>query len=109
MLVYYPKMIVDMSTFISRCETGRKAAYRQPNVPMALSLVTEYPWDRVGVVVFQDCGNHYWVVYGVYSSFANVDHIREDTANVVIETFSLEFPRYGYDLKPVRTEGPSFQ
>ena len=79
---------------IKECFTCAKMFSPQKE-PMILTELPQYPWQKVGVDLFQLKGSNYLVVVDYYSRYPEVHKLNSTTADAMFHTLKSTFSRFG--------------
>lgn len=83
-LMFQPKMLGDVHSFVAERLTCKKLAYQQPHEPLMMHKVPPYPWFRVGIDSFGYGGNSYFVAFHGYRNCPEVENLHGCHPNVVL-------------------------
>ena len=111
--VWWPGLSKRMEKVVEACLTCEKDRQypedrQYPPEPMRPTKTPEYPWQRIGMDLFQPNGQQYLLMGGYYSRWNEIAHLHQTTAAAVIEHTKSIFARHGIPEIVVSDNGPQF-
>lgn len=107
-IVFWPRMTDDIKQLITSCETCQAFPTAQQSLPLQCHELTERPWQRVGVDLFNLQGKDYLATVDYMSNFIEVDRLYSTTTSAVRAKLSAHFARHGVPDVVVSDNGPQF-
>jgi transposase InsO family protein len=92
---------------IKECSTCGKT-FSPRKEPMILTELPQYPWQKVGVDLFQLKGSNYLLVVDYYSRYPEVHKLNSTTADATTHTPKSTLPRPGIPETVTSDNGPQF-
>ena len=105
--VWWPGLSKRMEKVVEACPTCEKDRQYPPE-PMRPTKTPDYPWQRIGMDLFQLNGQQYLLMVDYYSRWIEIAHLRQTTAAAVIEHTKSIFARHGIPEIVVSDNGPQF-
>ena len=96
----------DIENMIKESTCAKRFSPRKE--PMILTELPQYPWQKVGVDLFQLKGSNYLVVVDYYSRYPEVHKLNSTTADAIIHTLKSTFSRFGIPETVISDNGPQF-
>lgn len=109
-LVFWPNMSTEITKMSENCKTCLK--YRNSNVkePLLPHEMPTYPWEKVGMDLFEFEGDMYLMVVDYYSKFFETALLSKNTTSArVITNLKSIFSRHGIPLQIVGDNGPQLK
>ena len=107
-IVYWPGMPAEIKDFISKCEVCASYKKEQPKEPLISHKIPSRPWETVGFDIFHFDNRDYLCTVDYYSSYFEIDPLKDKTASEVIHTLKRHFSRHGIPSKLMSDNGPPF-
>jgi len=82
--VYWPDMNADLRNYIVKC--GMCATYHkdQQKEPLISHKISNRPWETVGCDIFHFEDRYYLCIEGYYSSYFEINQLKDKMGNEVI-------------------------
>lgn len=106
--MYWPGMNADIQTLVSRCEICAQFAPAQPSEPLRSHSIPDYPWQKLGMDLFELSGKIYLVITDYYSKFFEIEPLQSLTSAAVVNRLKPHFARYGLPEVIISDGGPQF-
>ncbi|XP_063595036.1 uncharacterized protein K02A2.6-like [Penaeus indicus] len=107
--VYWPGMNPEVRQYVSQCETCNKYTDSQCKETLMTHDISDRPWDKVGVDLFELKNYNFLVTVDYFSNFWEIDRLERTSANSVIKKLKAHFARYGIPSIVVSDNGPQFR
>lgn len=106
--VWWPGLSQQVQTLVENCGTCDKERHNRPE-PLKPSSVPDYPWQRVGMDLFDWQGQQYLLVVDYFSRNIELAHLRNSTSSeTVINHCKSIFARHGIPEVVHSDNGPQF-
>ena len=105
--VWWPGMGKMVEAFIQSCPQCAKST-TSPRESLLSTPLPKYPWERVGVDLFEFLGSTYLVVVDYFSRYPEVSKLNATTSKSVITTLKSIFARHGVPAVLMSNNGPQF-
>ena len=106
--VYWPGLNADLRDYIAKC--GVCATYQkdQQKEPLISHKIPNRPWETVGCDIFHWEDRDYLCTVDYYSSYFEINQLKEKTGNEVISTLKRHFSTHGIPNKLQSDNGPPY-
>ena len=106
--VYWPGMNADLRDYIAKC--GVCATYQkdQQKEPLISHKIPNRPWETVGCDIFHFEDRDYLCTVDYYSSYFEINQLKDKTGNEVIRTLKRHFSTHGIPNKLQSDNGPPY-
>ena len=105
---YWPGMNAHVRDFVSKCSICLSFKPEQCRKPLQPHEVPERPWSKVGTDLFSCSQRNYLITVDYYSSYFEVDYLKDTLSTTVIEKLAVHFARHGIPDILVSDNGPQF-
>lgn len=105
--VWWPGLSKQIEKKISNCPICEKERVLHPE-PLQPTKTPDYPWQRVGMDLFEWKGHSYLLIVDYYSRWIEIAHLKQTTSLAVIEHIKAIFARQGIPEVVVSDNGPQF-
>lgn len=105
--VWWPGLSKQIEKEVGACATCEKERVHHPE-PLLPSKTPDYPWQRVGMDLFELKGHQYLLIVDYYSRWIEFAHLTQTTSKSVIEHCKSIFARQGIPEVVVSDNGPQF-
>ena len=105
--VWWPCLSKKIQTMVDDCSACEKERKKRPE-PLQPSSVPDYPWQRVGMDLFDYQGQQYLLIVDYFSKYIEIAHLRSTSADVVITHCKSIFARHGIPEVITSDNGPQF-
>jgi transposase InsO family protein len=106
--VWWPGVSQQVQSMVENCGTCEKERKNRPE-PLKPSKVPDYPWQTVGMDLFEWEGQEYLLVVDYFSRNIELAHLRSSTTSeTVINHFKSIFARHGIPEIVHSDNGPQF-
>lgn len=106
-LFYWPKMAGDIEQEVKKCLVCEKYTHANPKEPLTQYEIPEYPWQSLGIDLFELAGKDYVAIIDAYSNWLVADRIKDKSMTTIIEYLESVFNRYGYPSE-IRSDNSPF-
>lgn len=93
--VFWPGITVNIRENVLNCEECLAHSASQPKEPMQSHEIPRYPFQRVGLDVFEVRGKEFLVTVDYYSDYFELDEISSASAKSMIDASKKNFARHG--------------
>ena len=105
--VWWPGLSKQIEAKISNCSVCEKERVLHPE-PLQPTKTPDYPWQRVGMDLFEWKGHQYLLVVDYFSRWIEITHLTQTTSSAVIEHVKAIFARQAIPEVVVSDNGPQF-
>ncbi|XP_022793604.1 uncharacterized protein K02A2.6-like [Stylophora pistillata] len=105
-VVYWPGMPAEIKDYISKCEICASYKKELLKEPLISYEIPSRPWETFGVDIFHFDSGDYLCTVDYYSSYFEMDSLKDKTAREVIHTLTEHFSRHGIPSKLMSDNGP---
>ena len=98
----------EIKDYISECEVCASYKKKQPKEPLISHKIPSRPWETVGSDIFHFDNRDYLCTVDYYSSYFEIDPLKDKTPSKVIHTLMRHFSRRGIPNKLMSDNGPPF-
>lgn len=105
--VWWPglsKQIAEKIGGCSICEKERK----YPPEPLQPTQLPDYPWQKVGMDLFEQKGHKYLIVIDYYSRWIEISHLQNTISGSIVNHCKSIFAKYGIPESVISDNGPQF-
>ncbi len=106
--LYWPGMYQDIVDRVSRCEVCQRFQCEQSKEPMIAHEPSKRPWEKIACDLFHLEGEDYLLTVDYYSSFVEVDKLRDKKSGEVISLIKTHMSRHGIPDCLFSDNGPPF-
>lgn len=104
--LYWPTMNADIKQHVSSCKSCSKFAARNQKETLKQHDLGSFPWEKVGIDLFQFGNSHYLVTVDYFSNYFEIDKLESLTSACVIRKLKYHFARYGIPCIIISDNGP---
>ena len=106
--VYWPGINADLRDYIAKC--GVCATYQkdQQKEPLISHKIPSRPWETVGCDIFHFEDRDYLCTVDYYSSYFEINQLKDKTGKEVIGTLKRHFSTHGIPNKLQSDNGPPY-
>ena len=105
--VWWPGLSKQIEAKISNCSVCEKERVLHLE-PLQPTKTPDYPWQRVGMDLFEWKGHQYLLVVDYFSRWIEIAHLTQTTSSAVIEHVKAIFAHQGIPEVVVSDNGPQF-
>ena len=98
----------DIKNHVSTCEACREYERSQPKETLCRHEVSNRPWQRVGIDLFELERKHYLVTADYFIDFFELDHLKNISSVHVNRKIKSHFARHGITKQVITDNGPQF-
>ncbi|UYV79315.1 K02A2.6-like [Cordylochernes scorpioides] len=106
---YWPGMCQEVEEFVKKCRICQKYSRNNTKEPLILHETGNYPFQKIGVDLFEIEGRKYLGIVDYYTKYPEVFELRSTKAEMVIEKLKEVFARFGVPEIMMTDNGPPFQ
>ena len=108
--VFWPGFSAEIKQMVETCETCQKFETSPQKEPLVSHDEPLWPWEKIGVDIFELNGKEYLTTVDYYSNFWEIDKLPTDAkATTVIAKLKDHFTLYGIPDQVVTDNGPQFK
>lgn len=93
--IFWPGMNSELKEYMSKCEVCNKYKNSQQKESLMSHELSDRPWEKVGVDIFELKGQFFLVTVDYYSNFWEIDRLESTKSSSVIRKLRAHFARYG--------------
>ncbi|EFA12582.1 Retrovirus-related Pol polyprotein from transposon opus-like Protein [Tribolium castaneum] len=110
-LYYWPKLTLDVSNFINKCEICKKTKYERhpPEIPLKVTPKIDCPFQQLNIDLFTIEGKTFLTIIDAFTKLAQAYPIRSKNAIDISDTLIVYFSHYGIPEKITFDSGTEFQ
>ena len=105
--VWWPGLSKQLGEKIQKCPSCEKERVLHPE-PLQPTKTPDYPWQRVGIDLFEWKGHQYLIIVDYYSRWIEIAHLPQITSSAVIDNLKAVFARQGIPEVIVSDNGTQF-
>ena len=94
--VYWPGMNADLHDYIAKCDLCATYQEDQQKEALVSHKIPSRPWETVGCNIFHFEDRDYLCTVDYYSSYFEIDQLKDKTGNEVIGTLKQHFSTHGF-------------
>lgn len=106
--LYWPGISTEVREYVETCGVCSSMPTKQTPETVISREVPERPWQRVGTDIMTLKGEQYLVTTDGHSSFFEIDHLPDMTADTVIKKLKKIFARHGIPEELTSDSGTQF-
>lgn len=97
-VLYWPGMSAEIEDMVRNC--------RLPRLPLNPTVTLTFPFEQVASDIFEWEGKHYVILVDYYSTFIEVNELKDQCICTLIETLKAQFCRHGVPAVLRTDNGP---
>ena len=106
--LFWPGMTRDLTNMVLNCSTCLDHRNKQRHETMISHDIPAFPWEKVGVDLFDLYGNEYVIVVDYSTKFVEVALLRNESSKCVIDNLKKIFSRHGIPKEVFSDNGSQF-
>jgi len=106
--IWWPGFRDAIINKVATCPVCLNKQTKQHKEPLTTTPLPEYPWQRIGVDLFESNRRQYLVQIDYYSRFVEVSYMPSTTAAAVIGKIKTSFARFGIPQEVISDNGSQF-
>ncbi|KAK7096429.1 hypothetical protein V1264_005727 [Littorina saxatilis] len=106
--VWWPGLSSQIETMVTNCPTCMQER-KVPPEPLIPTQTPDFPWQKVGMDLFDFKGDQYLLVIDYYSRFIELAHLKNEKAITTIAHIKSIFSRHGVPQSVMTDNGPQFK
>ena len=106
--VYWPGMNADLRDYRAKCDVCATYQKDQQKEPLISHKIPNRPWETVGCDIFHFEDRDYLCAVDYYSSYFEIDQLKDRTGNEVIGTLKRHFSTHGIPNRLQTENGPPY-
>lgn len=107
-IIFWPTLYNDLKYYVQNCMICQKFMPNNQKEPLCAHEVPRYPWEKVGVDLFEFDRQKYIVVVDYYSKFFETALLHSSNSQSIIKQFKSIFSRQGVPAQIITDGGPPF-
>ena len=93
--IFWPGMNSELKEYMSKCEICNKYKSSQQKESLMSHELSDRPWEKVGVDIFELKGQFFLILVDYFSNFGEIDRLENTKTSSVIRKLRAHFARYG--------------
>ena len=106
--VYWPNMNANLRDYIAKCDVCATYQNDQQKEPLISHKIPNRPWETVGCDILHFDGRDYLCTVDYYSSYFEIDLLKDKTGKEVIHLLKKHFSTHGIPNKLMSDNGPPY-
>ena len=106
--VYWPGYIHDIQDKVASCSRCQEGRNENPRLPYEPHQVPFYPYQKVGMDLFELDGKTYLMSVDYYSKWITITNLDHTKSRDVIEAVDEQFANFGIPEEVISDNGPQF-
>ncbi|UYV65033.1 K02A2.6-like, partial [Cordylochernes scorpioides] len=106
--IYWPGMNKEIEELINNCSICQQTSRANPKEPMLPHQVPDYPWQKVGIDIFQLESSKYLLIVDYFSKYPEIYQLQDMTTDTIIRRLKRTFSNFGIPETLVSDNGPPF-
>ncbi|UYV74913.1 K02A2.6-like [Cordylochernes scorpioides] len=106
--IYWPGMNKEIEELINNCSICQQTSRANPKKPMLPHQVPDYPWQKVGIDIFQLESSKYLLMVDYFSKYPEIYQLQDMTTDTIIRRLKRTFSNFGIPETLVSDNGPPF-
>ncbi|UYV69703.1 K02A2.6-like [Cordylochernes scorpioides] len=106
--IYWPGMNKEIEEFINNCSICQQTSRANLKEPMPPHQAPEYPWQKVGIDIFQIESSKYLLIVDYFSKYPEIYQLQDMTTDTIIRRLKRTFSNFGIPETLVSDNGPPF-
>ena len=106
--VYWPGYIHDIQDKVASCRRCQEGRNENPRLPYEPHPVPFYPYQKVGMDLFELDGKTYLMSVDYYSKWITIINLDHTKSRDVIEAVDEQFANFGIPEEVISNNGPQF-
>ena len=105
--VWWPGVSQQVRQLVEQCKECAKEAPKKRE-PLIVTPLPDYPWQMVGVDLFESNKDHYLLIVDYFSRYPEVIQLTSTTSAAVVKVMKSIFSRHGVPEVVRSDNGPQF-
>ncbi|UYV61276.1 K02A2.6-like [Cordylochernes scorpioides] len=106
--IYWPGMNKEIEELINNCSIYQQTSRANLKEPMLPHQAPEYPWQKVGIDIFQIESSKYLLIVDYFSKYPEIYQLQDMTTDTIIRRLKRTFSNFGIPETLVSDNGPPF-
>ncbi|UYV65559.1 K02A2.6-like, partial [Cordylochernes scorpioides] len=106
--IYWPGMNKEIEELINNCSICQQTSRENFKEPMLPHQAPEYPWQKVGIDIFQIESSKYLLIVDYFSKYPEIYQLQDMTTDTIIRRLKRTFSNFGIPETLVSDNGPPF-
>ncbi|UYV79499.1 K02A2.6-like [Cordylochernes scorpioides] len=106
--IYWPGMNKEIEELINNCSICQQTSRANPKEPMLPHQVPDYPWQKVGIDIFQLESSKYLLIVDYFSKYPEIYQLQDMTTDTIIRRLKRTFSNFGIPETLVSDNGLPF-
>ncbi|UYV60361.1 K02A2.6-like [Cordylochernes scorpioides] len=106
--IYWPGMNKEIEELINNCSICQQTSRANLKEPMLPHQAPDYPWQKVGIDIFQIESLKYLLILDYFSKYPEIYQLQDMTTDTIIRRLKRTFSNFGIPETLVSDNGPAF-
>ncbi|UYV62970.1 K02A2.6-like [Cordylochernes scorpioides] len=106
--IYWPGMNKEIEELINNCSICQQTSRANLKEPLLPHQAPEYPWQKVGIDIFQIESSKYLLIVDYFSKYPEIYQLQDMTSDTIIRRLKRTFSNFGIPETLVSDNGPPF-
>ncbi|UYV81408.1 K02A2.6-like [Cordylochernes scorpioides] len=106
--IYWPGMNKEIEELINNCSIRQQTSRANLKEPLLPHQAPEYPWQKVGIDIFQIESSKYLLIVDYFSKYPEIYQLQDMTTDIIIRRLKRTFSNFGIPETLVSDNGPPF-
>ncbi|UYV68861.1 hypothetical protein LAZ67_6001298, partial [Cordylochernes scorpioides] len=106
--IYRPGMNKEIEELINNCSICQQTSIANLKEPLLPHQAPEYPWQKVGIDIFQIESSKYLLIADYFSKYPEIYQLQDMTTDTIIRRLKRTFSNFGIPETLVSDNGPPF-
>ncbi|UYV75474.1 K02A2.6-like [Cordylochernes scorpioides] len=106
--IYWPGMNKEIEELINNCSICQQTSRANLKEPLLPHQAPEYPWQKVGIDIFQIESSKYLLIVDYFSKYPEIYQLQDMTTDTIIRRLKRTFSNFGIPETLVSDNGPPF-
>ncbi|UYV70568.1 K02A2.6-like, partial [Cordylochernes scorpioides] len=106
--IYWPGMNKEIEELINNCSICQQTSRANLKEPMLPHQAPDYPWQKVGIDIFQIESLKYLLIVDYFSKYPEIYQLQDMTTDTIIRRLKRTFSNFGIPETLVSDNGPPF-
>ncbi|UYV77245.1 K02A2.6-like, partial [Cordylochernes scorpioides] len=106
--IYWPGMYKEIEELINNCSICQQTSRANLKEPLLPHQAPEYPWQKVGIDIFQIESSKYLLIVDYFSKYPEIYQLQDMTTDTIIRRLKRTFSNFGIPETLVSDNGSPF-